>query len=221
MYYRTINANDIPQLVQLMVRVGASVARGTSDVIFQAVCRDACARRKPPCFTIVVSEEEERLAGYVVAHIGGPAFWRAFALRHPMIAGKILLKRVASLLHQLRRNMRTKPPSSPSATSSASQRQFTFVLADDGSRSWQDPGMQIARIQHIGVHPDYRARGVATRLYQRLFTTLMEVGVTRVDANIDRDNVVSLQMHHQTGWRIVDKHSYFFATIDIDHRKSG
>ena len=214
---RNLTANDIPQLVQLMVRAGASVARSTSPEVFQAVCRDACARRKPPCFSIVVTEEEEKLAGYVVAHIGGPAFWRAFAFRHPMIAGKILLKRGTRLLHRLRQNPWTKPvpPSSPPASSDASPNQFTFVLADDGSRSWQDSGLRIARIQHIGVHPDYRGRGVGTRLYQRLFTTLTEIGVTRVDANIDRNNVASLRMHHRTGWRIVDKQGYFFATIDL------
>lgn len=198
-----------------MVKAGASVARSTSPEVFRAVCRDACTRRKPPCFSIVVTEEEEKLAGYVVAHIGGPAFWRAFAFRHPMIAGKILLKRGTRLLHWPRQNPRTKPvpPSPPSASS---KRQFAFVLADGGSRSWQDPGLRIARIQHIGVHPDHRGRGVATRLYQGLFTTLIEIGVTRVDANIDRDNVASLRMHHRTGWRIVDKHGYFFATIDLD-----
>jgi ribosomal protein S18 acetylase RimI-like enzyme len=196
--YRTVDYSDIPQLVEIMRLTRASIARATSPRVLSAFCRDACARRRPPCLTIVIAEQVSGIAGYVVSEVGGQAYWRAFARRHPLAAGMLAWKRAA------------KPGSRHAASAT-----IEVLAAQNEGRTWQDPGLHIARIQQIAVHPDCRGRGVATELYRQLFAALEPLGVTRVDANIDLENTASLRLHEQSGWQVIKRGNHYFATIDL------
>lgn len=192
-----------------MVLAGASFARGTSLELFQTLCRDACQYRQPPCLAVVVAEAEGRLIGYVITHIGGPFYFRAFLQRHPLVAGKLLWKRWARRWHKRGRTL-----AQARATNSA-KLLLPFVKTSGLQRAWDEPGMHIARVQHIGVHPEQRGSGVGRQLYQQLFVSLRRYGVTRVDANIDLANSASLWLHERTGWQVYDDGDHFYATLDL------
>ncbi|MGH9839389.1 MAG: GNAT family N-acetyltransferase [Blastocatellia bacterium] len=200
MNFRTIAKRDIPMLVRVMVETRGSIARATAPGVLRALCRDACDHHPPPCLVIVLAAEERGIAGYVVAEIGGAEYWKAFAKRHPLAAAKILWKRA---IKRFKRSRQATSPAPPPAASPASD------------RKWQDPGLHIARVQQIAVHPEFRGRGVGTRLYEQLFAVVRPLGVSRVDANIDADNAASVALHHRSGWRVVELPDHFFATIDL------
>ncbi|MGH9934794.1 MAG: GNAT family N-acetyltransferase, partial [Blastocatellia bacterium] len=164
-----------------------------------------------PCLMIEIAEEERGIAGYVVAEIGGADYWRGFVRRHPLAAARILWKRAIKRFVRLRRatplergRRATPPPPRPVASP-----------ANDSERTWQDRGLNIARVQQIAVHPEYRERGVGTRLYERLFDSARRLGVNRVDAHIDLNNDASVALHRRSGWTVVKRRDYFFATIDL------
>ena len=204
---RLLEATEVDEAAQLMVRAGASFARGTSFELLQTLCRDACQRQRPPCLAIVVAEQSGQLIGYVITHIGGPAYFRAFARRHPLAAGRLIWKRLTRRWRpRAARQPQTIRPAKPAPP---------FVKTTHSQCTWDEPGLHIARVQHIGVHPDRRAGGVGKQLYQQLFINLHGYGVTRVDANIDLDNVASLWLHERTGWRIYDHGDHFYATIEL------
>jgi hypothetical protein len=58
---------------------------------------------------------------------------------------------------------------------------------------------------------------VAIELYRYLYGFLQNLGVTRIDANIDKYNIASIRMHHNAGWAISTNGSHLFATIDLRH----
>jgi len=208
MIFRSISEGDIPQLVWVMVETRGSVAGTTSPAALRALCRDACRNRKPPCLMIVIAEEERGIAGYVVAVIGGADYWRGFARRHPLAAARILWKRAIKRFVRL---WRATPPTPRPVASPAP----VAISASESGRTWQDRGLNIARVQQIAVHPYYRGRGVGTRLYEQLFATARRLGVNRVDAHIDLNNDASVALHRRSGWTVVKLRGHFFATIAI------
>jgi GNAT superfamily N-acetyltransferase len=204
---RLLEPTEVNEAAQLMKQAGASFARGTSLALFQTLCRDACQHRRPPCLAIVVAEQNGQLIGYVITHIGGPAYFRAFSRRHPLTAGKLIWKRLAR---------RWRPRAAqPLQTAKPAKPALAFVKTTGLQRTWDEPGLHIARVQHIGVHPDQRGGGVGKQLYQQLFASLRGYGVRRVDANIDLDNVASLWLHERTGWQVYDNGDHFYATIEL------
>ncbi len=207
MHCRLLAQNEVDAAAQLMAHTGASFARGTSPSLFQTLCRDACRHREPPCLAIVVAEKDGQLIGYVITHIGGPAFFRGFARRHPLTATKLLWKR-------LRRRLRFHPISPPPPSQPAKPA-LAFIKTARAPGTWDEAGLHIARVQHIGVHPDWRGAGVGQQLYQQLFVSLRSYGVTRVDANIDPDNLASLWLHERTGWHVYDQGDHFCATREL------
>jgi ribosomal protein S18 acetylase RimI-like enzyme len=198
--YRRLEPQDIARLIPVMTATRGSIARATAPGILRAFCRDACQRRRPPCLVIVIAEETPDLAGYVVAEIGGEEYWRAFARRHPLAAARILWKRARKRFHRA-----AQPVVQPAA----------LPVESPPDRGWQDSGRHIARVQQIAVHPDYRGRGVAARLYAELFAALRPLGIARADANIDADNEASVALHRRTGWTVVARGTHYFATIDL------
>ena len=207
MQYRLLKPTEINEAAQLMARAGASFARGTAPALFQTLCRDACQHRQPPCLAIVVAEENKQLIGYVITHIGGPAYFRAFARRHPLAAGKLLWKR-------LTRRMRFR--TTPAATTTKPVKPaLPFIKSTRAPGTWDEAGLHIARVQHIGVHPDWRGAGVGRQLYEQLFVSLRGFGVTRVDANIDLDNLASLWLHERTDWQVYDQGDHFYALREL------
>lgn len=194
-----------------MVQSGASFARGTSLALFQTLCRDACRYRRPPCLAIVVAEHENELVGYVITHIGGPAYFHAFARRHPLAASKLIWKRMTRRwrLKQTRRQPTAQP------ASRLAKPELDFVKTANLPVRWDEPGLHIARVQHVGVHPAWRGQGIGKQLYQQLFVSLPGFGATRVDANIDLDNLASLWLHERTGWQVYDQGDHFYAVLEL------
>jgi ribosomal protein S18 acetylase RimI-like enzyme len=208
--YRWIRSADIEEAAQLMVLAGASFARGTSLAWFRALCRDACAHAVPPCAAVLLAADSGRLTGYVILHLGGPAFFQAFARRHPVAAGQLVWKR---LMRRWRQSF-SQAPNAPAGRTPMLAK-HSFVLEQTPPCRWDDPGLQIARVQHVGVHPALRGAGIGKQIYLELLRRLPAYGVTRVDANIDPDNLSSLWLHHRTGWRVYANHDHYYATVEL------
>ena len=59
-----------------------------------------------------------------------------------------------------------------------------------------------AYIHFVGVHPDYRKHGLATKLYERFFTTVRERSCTKVHAVTSPINKDSVAFHTRMGFEI-------------------
>ena len=214
MQYRLLRESDITQAVGIMVETRASFAGLASRSIFDALCRDSCKDKRHKMVVLVVAEEGGELAGYVAAAVGGATYWKYFTRRHPLIAAGILLKRAQKCLLRKLRVLR-KPKPVPVEGTGKKSFLLPILIDDDGRRSWEDRGQSIAKILHVGVSGRFRGRGVGTELYRCLCTVLVDTGVRRVDASIDKDNIASVCMHHKAGWRIISAKGCFFATVDL------
>jgi GNAT superfamily N-acetyltransferase len=214
--FRWIQPADVEAAARLMVQAGASFARGTSLSWFRALGRDACGHRLPPCAAVLLAADEaDRLCGYVTLHLGGPAFFPAFARRHPLAASGLVWKRVNRRLRANWRQRFNPPHPAEKRPARPPLANPGFVLPQASPYHWNDPGLHIARVQHVGVHPERRGAGLGKQLYQELLQRLPDYGITRVDANIDPDNLNSLWLHHRTGWQVYLNHDHYYATVEL------
>ena len=70
-----------------------------------------------------------------------------------------------------------------------------------GFRSQSCPTM--AHIHFVGVHPDYRARGIGRLLYHRFFALMREQGVNEIDCLTSPTNYGSIRFHRRMGFTLV------------------
>ncbi|MFT4415954.1 N-acetyltransferase family protein [Fredinandcohnia humi] len=66
-------------------------------------------------------------------------------------------------------------------------------------------GGSVIRNKHsaylvLGVHNGYRGKGVATMLFDRLFTWAQEVGITRLELTVITDNVKAFNLYRKMGF---------------------
>lgn len=219
MTQRMIQRRDIPQTVRVMSLASASLAGLTTPALFRAICGDACI--PSPRLVAIVSEDEGQIVGYAVAVIEGKRYWPSFACRHPLLASQIILKRVRKRIYQIYTKIAEMPhlilhPQNYHEQSSAKpQAQSSPASTRIHGRSWYDEGREIAKVLHIGVHPQARGQGVGRGMYRCLFDLLRLRNVVRVDATIDEHNYSSIRMHQCSGWLLVHARDHWFATIDL------
>lgn len=60
---------------------------------------------------------------------------------------------------------------------------------------------QLGYLQRLGVHPDYRGRGVGESLAGRFLRALQAMGATLVSVNTQEDNLAALSLYHKLGFR--------------------
>jgi ribosomal protein S18 acetylase RimI-like enzyme len=175
-----------------------------------------------------VSETQGQIVGYVVAITGGKSYWSVFACRYPLVAAQIILKRAQKRLHRVyRHTVDTLCVDHRHFQESAVQATDRPQLRSDAdsfssgipsryfNRSWEDEGPGVAKILHVGVHPEARGHGVGQALYRCLFDNLRLKGIARVDATINWDNTSSILLHQRSGWTLIPAAGHWFATIDL------
>ncbi len=182
-HYRAITGEDLAPSLRLVAELGGITLGGFSGrSLERAYCRDAL--RGQTC-RMIVAERDGVLLGYTLAVIDPARSLPRFLRRHPWIASRLILRKIAA---SVRRPTPASEPEPPSASPS----------------SWNRPGADRARIVFIGVSPRARGLGVGAGLYDALFDDLAARGVTEILARIATDNHGSLRLHQRTGWRVQD-----------------
>ena len=69
-------------------------------------------------------------------------------------------------------------------------------------------GPNIGYVHLVGIHPDYRRRGVGKVLYQTFEEDSRAAGCTRLKAITTTGNEGSIAFHRATGWTVTNVEDY-------------
>jgi ribosomal protein S18 acetylase RimI-like enzyme len=197
-----ISPGSFDACVGILSALQASVAGLRGRGVYRALCRDGLGGDTR--LVCLVARSGAEPAGVVLAVVDHVAYWKRFAIRHPLPAARILATRTVQRL--------ATPRKGASANSPPAEHNRT---AASWTASWCESGRHIAKIIFIGVLPAFQGRGIARELYLSLFSRLKEIGVRRVDAMIASENLPSLRLHEQAGWRLHRDPPDVFATIPL------
>jgi ribosomal protein S18 acetylase RimI-like enzyme len=180
-------SDDVESAVRLLARLSVSFAGLASDAMRRAICLSSVKTGMP---IVIVARPEGEVAGIAVAIYDTDRFWRRFFLRHPYLALAVLPRRLPVALRS--RAQATKGP------------------------SWSEAGPRIAKALFLGVAPEHRSRGLATRVYSELLARLARRGVSRVDGRIHPRNMPSLRLHvRMGGWTLRRDERCVFVTRSL------
>jgi len=183
------------------------VAGTTSKPVYRAICTDALRR---PSVLVVTASSGRLVAGAAIAIVDWSAYWRTFPWRHPLAALCVATRRLRRHLRWPHKQTRV------GRTPGYGEQLHDLVGTDNTNLLWRDSSPSIAKIVYIVTRSDMRNRGVGRSLYYFLFRELQAQGVTRVDANIDGDNLPSIKMHAHAGWTLHRTHSGVMAVYRLE-----
>lgn len=200
---RVVQRDDYEQLLHLLGRIRPALGGFSSSSLYSALIESAL---RDPLVTICVARIDDSLVGYTIAIVDWDRFWRRFAFRHPIVAVRVALRKYLK-----RRRRRPRHPGGNAEQLIQGQ----HAASGESIASWSDSSRRIAKILHTGVDQSVRSRGVGAALHRAVFAELSAVGVERLDARFDRENVASIRLHYKTGWSVRDDPDGLFATIDL------
>ena len=88
-----------------------------------------------------------------------------------------------------------------------------YIASFPSGRRWlSDSSPEIAKGIYTAVSPQYRRRGIATKLLHYRDSVLVERGVKRVDGRIEIRNVPQIRALHKEGGRIERSSDMLFVT---------
>jgi ribosomal protein S18 acetylase RimI-like enzyme len=203
---RELRSSDECALVQLLLRLRATIARISHISVYRAVIRESHADQR---IHILVCTSGPEIAGYVIAIADWREFWKGFILRHPIIGARIVAQRARGARSREQARAELCTPGIDTNTLAG------WPEVDD--RRWEDSAPTIAKVVHVGVDPLHQGRGLASALYRSLMERLANRGVERLDARIDLPNTASARLHIATGWQVKRLPEGYFASIDLIH----
>lgn len=65
-------------------------------------------------------------------------------------------------------------------------------------------------LHHVEILPEYRGRGLGTRMLQCLFDELEKRGITKLILQVSGDNLPAMALYRKTGFRITETLSYYW-----------
>lgn len=200
--YHPLEARNLRSLVDLESELRVALAGVQSRRLYRILAQDAVGGdRRVVC---LVCETGGRVAGFVLALIHPSYYWKDLARRHPLMAVQILLARTFQ-------RAQAGPP--PEPTASEDDRLFESGASPG---SWAESSDTIAKIQFIGVDPDFRGKGIGVELYRRLADYLRGRGLSRIDAHIAAENAASIRLHHAAGWKLYREAGGVFAIYSLE-----
>ena len=72
------------------------------------------------------------------------------------------------------------------------------------------PNNDAAHLVSIAVHPNFRRRGIATRLIKELLKRLCEKGISYVYLEVDVMNEAAIKLYQKLGFTIVERISSYY-----------
>jgi GNAT superfamily N-acetyltransferase len=183
-----IRPDDRAKAVDLMQLLHISVG-GIED---RTVHRAICSSREICC---VVARDDNDLAGIAMVELN-----RNWIRRRPLLAARMLLNRL--------RHKRSPGEGAPQSPVVASP----VPPAAAAPLRWSDAAPHVL---FIGVHPDWRGKGVGKSLYQAIFDEIRVRGHNHIVARIATGNVASLRLHEETGWKLYNDDGVVLAIKDL------
>jgi len=140
----------------------------------------------PRSIILLARSDNDNAAGYVFSTIDTGRFWLGFALRHPATMLAIMYYRLRNIV-ELKIQRKNKTPEQEGD-------------AHLPGFSWSPNGPGAARIVGILVRKEHRGKGVATKLYYRLFEALKEKKCVKVEEYMGPDYDQFAGKFHNCGW---------------------
>jgi GNAT superfamily N-acetyltransferase len=169
----SLKLNEQDKAVELMRQLRISVGGLEDPGLYRALSASSeiCS---------LVARDGSQLAGIALVEISRRWIWR-----HPFLLVRMLMAR-------LRRNKGVSAgasfPENPAPP---------FPLFSSPPLDWKD---RKPRVLFIGVHPDWRGKGIGKALYFSMFDAIRSRGYDCILARIALDNTASLYLHEETGW---------------------
>lgn len=85
---------------------------------------------------------------------------------------------------------------------------FVANGARDAIRSESDTSIRTGYVHLVGIHPEYRRRGVGRLLYARFVEECVKAGCTRMKAITTLGNEGSIRFHLAVGWQAIEDEDY-------------
>jgi ribosomal protein S18 acetylase RimI-like enzyme len=201
---RSIAPADVAGARKLMRALEIVVAGTRAGSMYGAICRDAIRNRGA---VVDVAAGGADLCGLVVAMIEWRRYWRRFALRRPLLAAAMCLRRF--------RGACGAGPAAPQVHAPDFAALAPYLSQESPGFRWEDSSPQIAKVLFVGVLPQYRGQGIAARLYRALFDELRQREVNCLHCRIACDNLASVRLHHRLGWQITLAEHILYATFAL------
>jgi GNAT superfamily N-acetyltransferase len=175
----------------------------------------------------VIAEVGGQYAGFAFGHNLGPTFWkkfaRAHAARHALGLAWVLLQIRGPSFLRKRRQSQIRLEITPRITDDVVRRLAAMKLERrDHTFSWSPESPEIGQIDLLLVREEFRGRGIASLLLQKIGENMAVRGVKRLEAHIDANNYSSVRSFQKGGFEVVrmsggDHYAYrrMVATDDL------
>jgi ribosomal protein S18 acetylase RimI-like enzyme len=197
---RPIQPEDRPGAVELMAELRITIGGLQTRALYRAMTGS-------PEICCVVARQANRIAGIALVELN-----RNWIRRRPLLAARMVLVRF--VLSRLRRH--SSEASQPSVSHSSASAK-PFALAKNPPLRWSD---NAPRVLFIGVHPNWRGQGIGKLLYNAMFDQIRALGGKCILARVAVDNIASLHLHNETGWRLYEDDGVVFAFKDLQTASS-
>ena len=160
----------------------------------------------------MVAEVDERVDGFLFGHCLGPQAWRRFSAEHP----KHIVNLTYAWVLQRIRNVKlcwykSSGPSRTPIELKLTELDYPFPWG----LTWGNGGI----IEYMMVYPEFRGKGVASRLFNLEMTTM---GVPYVEAHIAPHNSPSTRAFIKAGWSTYKTSSGdIWASNPDQHKRSS
>jgi GNAT superfamily N-acetyltransferase len=205
--YRLAAEADGPRLLALLAELRVPVAGSTSPAAQRALVRATGDAR----LVLMLAESDARLAGVGIGVLDPQRFWRALALRNPVL----VMERIPALI---RRRLRRRATQAGEAADPAG---LAALLSPPSTLDSATSSPAIGQVALVLLHPDLRRRGDSPAFLRALLDELHRRGATRMVARIARSNIASVRMCRAIGVSVEDRGATLFATAQLPLRDGG
>ena len=102
----------------------------------------------------------------------------------------------------------------------AANDQAYYLLALDGEKIIGYAGTWLvfdeAHITNVAIAPEYRGKGVGTRMMQEIIRIVKEKGITSMTLEVRPSNTAALALYHKFGFSSVGRRPHYYQDIGED-----
>lgn len=194
-----VSGEQRDQAALFLDRSHFSVAGVTDSSLYRALCNN------PRVYVAVATTLTGAVVGALAVQLR-----KTWIVRHPLL----LVRAVAAKLAARWAPGRPQTPDE----NHASQRAPVlppYVERSPSPIAWSG---EYPRVLFISTDPEWRGKGIAALLYDRMSKDLQAAGYGAVLARIAYENAASLSMHRKTGWQLYDDLSAVTAVKVLSSR---
>lgn len=148
-----------------------------------------------PKVCLLLAEVDERTVGFLFGHCLGPQVWRRFAAEHPKHIANLAYAWMLQRIRQVIQGCGWCKYSGPTHT--PIELKLTKL---DYPFPWESTWGNGGIIEYMMVNPEFRGRGIASRLIKLFSLEMTTMGVPYVEAHIAQHNTPSTRAFIKAGW---------------------